>query len=125
MLPYLYAADALVIPPTVGPLERVGNTVLPIKTYLYLAIGRPIVAAATADLREVLEDGRNAVLVPPDDLDAAILAVRSLMESSELCARLGAEARTEAQRYTWDQRAARISGFIEARLAAVGDGGSR
>jgi glycosyltransferase involved in cell wall biosynthesis len=125
MLPYLYAADALVIPPTAGPLERVGNTVLPIKTYLYLASGRPIVAAATADLREVLEDGRNAVLVPPDDLDAAVFAVRSLMESSELCARIAAEARADAQRHTWEQRAERISGFIEARLAAVGDGRSR
>ncbi len=120
MLPYLYAADVLLIPPTAGPLERVGNTVLPIKTYLYLAIGRPIVAAATSDLMEVLEDGRNAVLVPPDDLDAAVSAVRSLLENPELCGRISAEARTDAQRYNWAQRAERISGFIEGRLAAMG-----
>ena len=121
LLPYLYAADVLLIPPTAGPLERVGNTVLPIKTYLYLAIGRPIVAAATTDLMEVLEDGRNSVLVPPDDVNAAVSAVRSLMQSPEIGERLGTEARAQAQRYTWEKRAERIVEFIEGRLAELGD----
>ena len=119
LLPYLYAADVLLIPPTAAPLERVGNTVLPIKTYLYLAVGRPILAAATADLMEVLEDGRNAVLVPPDDVAAAVSAVRSLMDSPERCERIGIEARRDAQRYTWQQRAERIAGFVEGRLAEL------
>ena len=69
---YLYAADVLLIPPTVAPLKKVGNTVLPMKTFPYLAAGRAILGPDTPDLQEILQDGENAALVPPDNLDAAI-----------------------------------------------------
>jgi glycosyltransferase involved in cell wall biosynthesis len=120
MVPYLYAADALLIPPTGGPLERIGNTVLPIKTFLYLAVGRPIFAAATPDLLEVLEDGRNAVLVAPDDLNAAIRRLRELSESPEQARRIGDAARSDAANFTWDGRARRVLDFVSARLDAAG-----
>ena len=35
--PYLYASDVLTIPPSTIPLQQVGNTVLPLKLFLYLA----------------------------------------------------------------------------------------
>jgi glycosyltransferase involved in cell wall biosynthesis len=41
---YLFASDCLVIPPTAAPLREHGRTVLPMKTFSYLAAGRPIVA---------------------------------------------------------------------------------
>ncbi len=102
---WLAAADILVIPPTSGPLEEVGNTVLPIKTFQYLASGRVIVAPRTRDLLEVLEDGRNARLVPPDDLDAFVGALAGLARDPALMERLGTAARTDGLANTWQARA--------------------
>ncbi|MBN1611635.1 MAG: glycosyltransferase family 4 protein [Polyangiaceae bacterium] len=120
-LPWLLAADALIIPPTRGPLERVGNTVLPIKTFLYLATGRPTIAPSTPDVCEVLEDRRNAVLLPPDDLDAAVTRIRALEHDPLERARIGSAAVLDAAKYTWEGRAARVMEFIERRRRA-GDG---
>lgn len=117
-VPYLYAADVLLVPPTRGPLEAVGNTVLPMKTFLYMAAGRPVFGPATPDLEEVLTDGRSARLVPPDDLPAAVAALRDLLDDADLQQRLAAAARADVQ--TWDERAEHVLAFLERRLDAVG-----
>jgi glycosyltransferase involved in cell wall biosynthesis len=113
---FLYAADVLIIPPTTKPLERSGRTVLPIKVFQYLATGRAILAPAAADLLEVLEDGRNAALVPPDDLDAAVRKLEELAGSPDARERLASLARADASRYTWEDRAARVLSFLRARV---------
>ena len=41
---HLWAADCLVIPPTDEPLRRFRRTVLPMKVFMYLGAGRPILA---------------------------------------------------------------------------------
>lgn len=115
--PYLYASDILFIPPTVGPLESVGNTVLPIKTFLYMASGRAIFGPASPDLLEVLESGRNALLVAPDDPEAAVAGLGRLLASPEERARLAACAASDVAELTWERRAGKILGFIEDRLA--------
>jgi glycosyltransferase involved in cell wall biosynthesis len=119
LAPYLYAADVLLIPPTRAPLEQHGNTVLPMKTYSYLAAGRVIVAPRLPDVEEVLHDGENALLVPPDDVDAAAAAVRRAFGDAALAARLGAAASADQHHYTWQARARQIRAFIGERLAAV------
>jgi glycosyltransferase involved in cell wall biosynthesis len=113
---WLYAADVLLIPPTRGPLERVGNTVLPLKTFLYMAVGRPVFGPATPDLREVLEDGETAVLVPPDDPGAAVDALRGLTADPDRMRRIGEAAREASEDRTWSRRADRIIGFVRSRL---------
>ncbi len=115
-VPYLYAADVLFIPPTAGPLEKVGNTVLPMKVFLYLAAGRAIFAPATQDMVEVLEHGRNAVLVPPDDLELAHTALKNLLEDRPTLTALGRQATADASPMTWDRRARRILEFLETRI---------
>jgi alpha-maltose-1-phosphate synthase len=114
--PYLYAADILLIPPTAAPLRRYGNTVLPIKTYTYLACGRAILAPALSDTAEVLRHGGNAWLVAPDDLDAAAAGVRTLVGDESLRDRLGEAAHRDAAQYTWAARAETIRAFITRRL---------
>jgi glycosyltransferase involved in cell wall biosynthesis len=114
-LPWLMASDALIIPPSRAPLERAGNTVLPIKTFLYLATGRPIIAPSTPDVSEVLEDRRNAVLLPPDDLEAAVVRIRDLQNDPLERERISAAAVLDAAKYTWEGRAARVMEFIERR----------
>jgi glycosyltransferase involved in cell wall biosynthesis len=119
-VPYLYAADVLLIPPTVAPLKEVGNTVLPMKTFLYMATGRAILAPASPDLQELLHDGENAALVPPDDPNAAIGRLRALLNDSNERDRLGEAARADIDDHTWPRRAERILRFIQERLEQTG-----
>ncbi len=116
MTPYLYAADVLLIPPSTTPLKEVGNTVLPMKTFPYMAAGRAILAPNSPDLRELLKDGENAALVPPDDPDAAIRQLRALLNDPDTRERLGAAARADIEDHTWPRRAERILQFIQERL---------
>ena len=116
---YLYAADVLLIPPSQLPLERYKKTVLPLKVFLYLAAARPILAGDTADIADVLENGANACLVPPDDVSAAVETLARLRIDTDLVRRLSAGAATTAEGLSWDARAERIDRFVRERLNAV------
>ena len=114
----LAAADVLVIPPSLDPLERFGTTVLPIKLFTYLAAGRAIVAGNLPDARELLTHEENALLVPPDELLPFVAAIRRALTDATLAATLGAACRLTAEDLTWDARARRLMAFIEGRRAA-------
>lgn len=115
--PYLYASDVLTIPPSSVPLQQVGNTVLPLKLFLYLAAGRPIFAASSPDTAEILEHDRNACLVPPGDEDEAERQLRALLADTARQDRLGRACRDLAAGLTWDSRAAKVESFFEECLA--------
>ena len=55
--------------------------------------GRPVVTADTPAVREVLDDGRSALLVPPGDPEALAGALARLAGDAALRARLGAAGR--------------------------------
>ncbi len=118
-VPYLYSADVLLIPPVSGPLRKVGNTVLPLKTFLYMAAERAILAPDMPDLRELLEDGRNAALAPPDDLDEILERLDVLLNDSALRRRLARRAREDVLGQTWTRRAERVLEFLQKRLSQV------
>jgi glycosyltransferase involved in cell wall biosynthesis len=116
--PYLYAASCLLIPPTASPLREYGRTVLPMKLFNYMAAGRPILAPDLPDVREVLRDGSNAILVPPDDPEKAVGALRLLLTDPARGASLAERAREDARAYTWEARAGRLAAFIRQRYRA-------
>ena len=117
---YLFASDCLVIPPTAAPLVRHGHTVLPMKTFSYLAAGRPIVAPDLPDLREVLHHDENALLVPPDNVEAAAAAIRLAVSNRSIGEKLGYAARQNAAYFTWQARAERLSAFLQNVCAPAG-----
>lgn len=119
---WLYAADVLLLPPSREPVERHGNTVLPMKVFKYLAAERPVLGPRRRDIGELLEDGANARLVPPDDVDAAASALARLIRDDELRTRLSSGARHAARDLTWADRARRILRFLDRRMASIGDG---
>lgn len=116
---FIFAADLLLIPPTSQPLVEFGTTVLPLKVFMYLASGRPIIAGDTPDVSEILKHGRNAYLCPPDDLEALVAGIRALAGNPDLCGALAAAAREESRDLTWDARAQRIIAKIQPRLNAA------
>lgn len=115
-VPFLYAADILIIPPSSAPLQKVGNTVLPIKTFLYLAIGRAIFAPNNPDLTEILADNENAVLVDPDDINCAIDGIKELLNDKEKIDRIGKNAQEISLNLTYLNRSKTILAFIKKRL---------
>lgn len=113
---WLAAADVLLIPPSRAPLERYRNCVLPLKLFSYLAAGRPILAPAAPDTAELLTDGDNALLVPPDSPAVAAAALDRILNEPGLAARLAEGALASAAGLGWDARAAKIHDFLERRL---------
>jgi glycosyltransferase involved in cell wall biosynthesis len=113
---FLYAADCLIIPPSSAPLQNFRRTVLPIKTFRYLASGRPIVAPDLPDIREVLVHNHNAVLVPPDSPEDAARSLRALLADDHLLEKVSQNALSDAQKYTWKKRAAKIYSFLDKKL---------
>ncbi len=115
---YVYAADVLLIPPSLQPLAEFGSTVLPLKLFFYLGSGRPILAGNTPDVAEVLRHNDNAWLCPPDDANALAIGLRQLTTNTPLATRLATAAQADSQSLTWEARGARITAIITARQHA-------
>ena len=116
---YLFAADVLLIPPSVKPLAEFGSTVIPLKLYLYMGSGRPILAGDTPDVREILEDGRNAVLSRPDCVDSLVAGIVALTGDESLARRIGAASLADSRRFTWGARAGKIAAILDSRLGSA------
>ncbi len=116
---YIFAADILLIPPSWKPLAEFGSTVLPLKLFLYMASGRPILAGDTPDVRELLTHGENAFLCRPDRVDDLVAGVRALTDDAGLAARLAQAAQAGSRNFTWERRAHMIAGLLEAQLQAA------
>jgi alpha-maltose-1-phosphate synthase len=123
--PYIFAADVLLIPPSLMPLAQFGSTVLPLKLFFYLGSGRPILAGNTPDVAEVLKAGETAWLCKPDSLDALVDGLRCLISEPDLAGRLTANAQADSQNFTWAARTKKIAATIEAwrQTAPAGQGG--
>lgn len=72
-----------------------------------MACGRPVIATAAGGAAEIVDDGEDALTVPPSDPQALADAIRDLASNAELRARMGAAGRAKAE-----------SRFDRARLAA-------
>jgi glycosyltransferase involved in cell wall biosynthesis len=121
---WLAAADVLVLPNS-GTEAISARYTSPLKLFEYMAAGRPIVASDLPSLREVLADGQNAVLVPPDDAPALAGAIRSLLADPARAARLAAQGRADVAGRTWDARARAIAGFVAGLRGPISAGGPR
>jgi glycosyltransferase involved in cell wall biosynthesis len=102
----LESADVLVLPNTASAISE--RYTSPLKLFEYLTLGRPIVASDLPAIREVLTDGRTALLVPPGDPQALARALTRVAIDDTLAAALGTAAAALAPDYTWGRRAERL-----------------
>ncbi|HTJ62770.1 MAG TPA: glycosyltransferase [Alphaproteobacteria bacterium] len=116
---YIFAADLLLIPPSWAPLAKYGSTVLPLKLFLYLAAGRPILAGETPDVMEVLRHGDNAILCKPDDVAALVDGISTVFGDQALAARIAAKALEGSRELTWSARVRKIHELIADRLRSA------
>jgi phosphatidyl-myo-inositol dimannoside synthase len=68
------------------------------------ACGLPVVAARSGGIPDAVVDGETGILVAPDDGDAAVRAVRQLLDQQETARRLGAAGRLRVERHlNWER----------------------
>jgi glycosyltransferase involved in cell wall biosynthesis len=93
---WLAACDVLMVPAVDEPF---GRTLIEAKL-----VGTPVVATASGGNVEAIVDGRNGLLVPPEDAEALADACLALIADPARCARLATSARADAQARFGEQR---------------------
>jgi glycosyltransferase involved in cell wall biosynthesis len=67
-----------------------------------MGTGMPVIATATCGMKDVVEDGRNGLLIAPGNSGQIVGAIELLMTDSSLRRRLGQQAFSDAARkFTW------------------------
>jgi glycosyltransferase involved in cell wall biosynthesis len=87
----------------------------PLKLFEYLAMGLPIVAPETSNIREVLRDAHNGVLFDPSSDGSFAAALQRVCSDRALRERLSQAARRtiEEQGLTWNRNAQRVTELME------------
>jgi glycosyltransferase involved in cell wall biosynthesis len=113
---YQAAADVLLMPYgrsiEASSGQDIAEVINPMKMFEYMASGRAIVSADLSVIREVLNE-RNAVFCEPGNVDAWKSAIESLLMDEKRRVALGAQARQDVERHTWEARARRIMNGIK------------
>ena len=108
---YQSACDVLLMPYQQQVAASSGGDIArylsPMKLFEYLASGRAILSSDLPVLGEVL-NAENARLLPSNDVNAWVSALRELQEDPEQRTRLAENARRDAAGYSWQARARRI-----------------
>ena len=80
----------------------------PIKIFEYGAMGKAIVAPATGPVREVMQDGEDGLLIPPD-VTRLVMAIRRLAEDAAARARMAQSFQYKVlHEHTWPRIAAQM-----------------
>ena len=94
---YYSDADVFVFPSIGGGVG--------IATFEAMAAGLPVI---TSDGDVVIRNGMDGLVVPPEDSDGWVAALKNLYENPELRAQLGANAAERVQSFTWENYQAGI-----------------
>jgi glycosyltransferase involved in cell wall biosynthesis len=81
------------------------------------ACATPVVASNSPGIRESVRDGRTGFLVTHGDVAAMAAAMRRLAESRALVEELGAQARTFAEGFTWENAAEQTEAHLRRVIA--------
>jgi glycosyltransferase involved in cell wall biosynthesis len=101
-VPALIASADLALAPLSYNERNVVQGCCPLKVLEYASCRRPIVASNLPVVRELVREGRDALLVPPDAPDALAAAVLHLLADERLRARLADRgARRVRELFTW------------------------
>jgi glycosyltransferase involved in cell wall biosynthesis len=110
------SADLLFLPMQALP-SGVRATIVPGKTYEYLAAGRPILAAVPAgDAREILEEAGNAILVDPDDAEGIAAGIEGELERRSRGAAPASPDPDVVSRYEYGNLAKELARVFDAVL---------
>ena len=99
--PYHAAADAFVAP-------ALGQESFGLVLVEAMAAGLPVVATRIPGYDEVVRDGVDGLLVPPDDPAALAAAILRVLTDPALALRLAGSGKARAAEFSWDRVAAQV-----------------
>lgn len=97
---WMAACDVILAPAEKEPLAR---NVLEAQ-----AVGVPVIVSSDGGLTELIHDGDNGIILPPDQIDRWIEAVRRVLEDPEFAARLARRGQESVRVLAPNQHAERI-----------------
>ena len=115
-LPELTSCIDIALQPNVTPYAS------PLKLFEYMAAARAIVAPATSNVREILDDGVDGVLFAPGSAEAMAAAIERLAGDAALRERVGQAAadKIAGRNLTWRGNADRAVSIVRKLRASVG-----
>ena len=112
---FMSAAD-IAIAPVPASIENMWLS--PLKLFEYMAAGTAVITSRIGHLTEVIQDGKNGLLVSPGDTAALTAAVSRLLGDDELRLKIGRQAREDAARnHSWDHYFIRLERVFNAVIA--------
>lgn len=119
---YINAADILVAPynPAKTELRRKYGIGSPLKVFEYMACGKPVITTSVAPITQIVQNGKNGILVPPGDSLALAGAIIHLIEEPELREQIGKAAKEEVEKhYSWKTFAMNLERVLKETMKAV------
>ena len=86
-----------------------------------LGCATPIVATDVGGVRDLLDDGRAGLLIPPADLEALVAAIRRMTSDAELREGLVARGLELARELTLETQSQRVADFISGEIGKRGN----
>jgi len=78
-----------------------------------MAWGVPVVATPIAGVRDLVDDGRNGLLIPPGDVGGLRLALERMLVDDHLCGQFSTIGRGTAAAYSWERVAPRLEEVLQ------------
>lgn len=79
--------------------NKIDNT--PVAVIEACAMGLPVVSTDVGGIANLLENEKNGLLVPDDDAEAMVAAIKRILSDQQLAGRLSGNARKLAERSSW------------------------
>lgn len=124
---YINACDVLCAPYFPGASayrKRIGLGA-PLKVMEYMSCMKPVISTRSPPIPEILEDGKEGLLVEPGSVDELSSALGTLLDNRALADSYAQAARQRALlEFSWDQLARRISNILANSVASRGSRGA-
>jgi glycosyltransferase involved in cell wall biosynthesis len=92
--------------PSIWP-EPLGNVV-----HEAMSRGKPVIGTRQSGHTDIIRHGRNGLLVPPNDVDALVVAMNTLLSNATATEEMGRLARVDAAAFTADAVVPRYEAFL-------------